>query len=146
MKPNYGERLKDFRRSLGLTLEKFAKTIGVSKATVINYEKNETVPDISTVGKMVSEFGLNVHWLITGESEMFLEKDKGRNGLSPMDLIQKLYPGIKIDDNLLEILEAAADPVFRNEMVIAVILAKQKYREYFADKTKNEGGNVIAQE
>jgi len=143
MRPTYGERLKNLRRSQGLVLEKFAKILGISKATVINYEKNETIPDIATVGKMMSEFGVDVHWLITGEGEMFLEKGKGGGELSRMDLIKKLYPGTKIDDNFLEILGAVEDPILRNEMAIAVILAKKKYHEYFAGKTQNEGSEVM---
>lgn len=138
MKQNYGERIKKLRLSRDLTLEKFAKRIGVSKATVMNYEKNETFPDIATLERMVVEFGAGGHWLITGKGEMFLEKDGEGNGLPRMAAIKKLFPHTKIDGNLLEILEAAGDPILRNEMAIAVILAKQKYQAYF-DKKEPEG-------
>ncbi len=139
MKQGYGDRIKELRLSQNLTLEKFAKKIGTSKATAINYEKNGTIPDISTVGRMVREFGLNSHWLITGKGDMILKEGKEGNDLSRADLIQKLYTGTKIDDNLLEILEAAEEPILRNEMTIAVILAKQKYADYFEKKSKNSG-------
>jgi transcriptional regulator with XRE-family HTH domain len=74
MKSEYGERLKIFRKSLGLSLDKFANRIGVSKATMINYEKGGTIPNIELISRMVTEFNLNFNWLITGKNESMIKK------------------------------------------------------------------------
>lgn len=39
-----GEEIKRFRKSKGLTQEQLAKIIGVSKRTILNYEKGEMIP------------------------------------------------------------------------------------------------------
>ena len=51
-----GERIKDVRNSLGLTLEKFGEKLGVTKS-------------------ICREFSVDYMWLTTGEGEMFVESD-----------------------------------------------------------------------
>lgn len=40
-----GEEIKKYRLKLGLTQEELAKKIGVSKNTILNYEKGGTIPE-----------------------------------------------------------------------------------------------------
>ena len=40
-----GDRIRINRKKLGLTQDQLAKKLGVSKRTIINYEKGETIPD-----------------------------------------------------------------------------------------------------
>lgn len=64
-------RVKEVRKSTGLTLEEFGKRLGVTKAAVSNIENgNRNVTDQMVVS-LCREFNVNENWLRTGTGEMF---------------------------------------------------------------------------
>lgn len=70
-----GERVKEVRKSLDLTLEKFGEKLGVTKVAISNIEKgNRNLTEQMTKG-ICREFGVDYIWLTTGEGEMFVETD-----------------------------------------------------------------------
>lgn len=70
-----GERVKEVRKSLGLTLEKFGERIGVSKATISNIENDNRNLTEQMTKSICREFSVDYMWLTTGEGEMFVESD-----------------------------------------------------------------------
>jgi SOS-response transcriptional repressor LexA len=69
---NFGERLILIRDSLGVKNQtKFAEKIGITQTSLSKYE-NGTVDIPDDVKLKISGFGINLHWLLTGEGEMFL--------------------------------------------------------------------------
>ena len=70
------ERIKRVRKAKGLTLEDFGKKIGISKSSVSMLERGVNNPSDQTVISICREWGVNEHWLRTGEGEMFLQKSK----------------------------------------------------------------------
>lgn len=70
------ERIKRVRKAKGLTLEDFGKKIGISKSSVSMLERGVNNPSDQTVLSICREWGVNEHWLRTGEGEMFLQKSK----------------------------------------------------------------------
>lgn len=73
----HGERVKEIRKTLGLTSEKFGEHLGVGKTAISGIEtgrRNLTEQMIKNIcktdwdGKMVNE-----EWLRTEEGDMFLE-------------------------------------------------------------------------
>ena len=75
-----GERVKEVRKSLGLTLEKFGERIGVGKTAVSKIERDEnglTAANAKSIGR---EYGVSEQWLLDGTGDMFLNNDA-----SPLD-------------------------------------------------------------
>ena len=68
-----GERIRDVRKTLGLTQQEFSDRIGVSRNSVASYETGVRTPLDSVVTLIVRTFNVNEHWLRTGEGEMFNE-------------------------------------------------------------------------
>ena len=70
-----GERIKEVRNSLGLTLEKFGDRLGVTKVAISNIEKGNRNLTEQMTKSICREFGVDYMWLTTGEREMFVETD-----------------------------------------------------------------------
>ena len=70
-----GERIKDVRNSLGLTLEKFGEKLGVTKTAISRLEKGERSLTEPMTKSICREFSVDYMWLTTGEGEMFVETD-----------------------------------------------------------------------
>ena len=69
------ERVKEVRKSLGLTLEKFGNKLGVQKSAISKIEKGENSLTDANIKAMCRECGVDYIWLTTGEGEMFVESD-----------------------------------------------------------------------
>lgn len=69
------ERVKEVRKTLGLTLEKFGDKLGIKKAAVSKIEKGENSLTDANIKAICREFSVDYMWLTTGEGEMFVETD-----------------------------------------------------------------------
>nr|DAV68904.1 MAG TPA: helix-turn-helix domain protein [Caudoviricetes sp.] len=68
-----GERVKEIRKGLNLTLEKFGERVGVTKQTVSRIENGvNNLTDQMTLA-ICREFSVNEHWLRTGEGEPYIK-------------------------------------------------------------------------
>lgn len=65
------ERIKELRKALGLTLEKFGDRVGVTKQTVSRIENGKNNVTDQMFKSIVREFNVNPEWLESGEGEMF---------------------------------------------------------------------------
>ncbi len=70
-----GERIKEIRKSLNLTLEKFGQKIGVTKTAISRIEKGERGCTEQMTKAICREFGVDYIFLTTGEGEMFIDSD-----------------------------------------------------------------------
>lgn len=70
-----GERIKEVRTSLGLTLEKFGDRVGVTKVAISNIEKGNRNLTEQMTKSICREFGVDYIWLTTGDGNMFVESD-----------------------------------------------------------------------
>lgn len=84
------ERVKELRKKLGLTLEKFGEKLGVTKQTVSRIENGVNSLTDQMFKSICREFNVNEEWLRNGTGEMFKP--------SPSDALYKL----KQDYNLSE--------------------------------------------
>jgi len=68
-----GDRIKEARIHKGYSQELLANKINVSKRTLINYEKNDKEPTVTTVQKIALELNINEWWLLVGKGGMLYE-------------------------------------------------------------------------
>ena len=66
-----GERVKEVRKALGLTLDKFDEKVGVKKQTVSRIENGVNNVTDQMVLSICREFNVNYDFLMNGEGEMF---------------------------------------------------------------------------
>lgn len=70
------ERVKILRKHLDLTQSEFGKQIGVSRDVISNLEYGRVAPTDLIINMICAKFGVDEHWLRTGEGEMFPEKSE----------------------------------------------------------------------
>lgn len=66
------DRLKQLRKTLGLTQQAFADKLGVKRNTVGQWECGINPLTDQTIFSICREFDVNKDWLRTGEGEMFV--------------------------------------------------------------------------
>lgn len=77
-----GERVKEVRKSLGLTLEKFGENLGVTKTAISNIEKGIRNLTDQMLKSICREYGVREEWLRSGEGEPFGAQTKNQRILS----------------------------------------------------------------
>ncbi len=70
-----GERVREIRKSLGLTLEKFGEKLGVKKNAISQIETGRNSLTDQMTKSICREFGVDYIFLTTGEGEMFVDSD-----------------------------------------------------------------------
>ena len=70
-----GERIREVRNTLGLTLEKFGNRLGVTKVAISNIEKGNRNLTEQMTKAICREFNVDYMWLTTGDGEMFIDND-----------------------------------------------------------------------
>ena len=65
------ERIKELRKTLGLTLELFGDKVGVGKSTISRIENGTNGLTEQMILSICREFNVNEEWLRTGSGEMF---------------------------------------------------------------------------
>lgn len=70
-----GERIREVRKALNLTLEKFGGKLGVGKTAISKLEKDENNLTEQMTKAICREFHVDYIWLTTGEGDMFLDAD-----------------------------------------------------------------------
>ena len=68
-----GERVKEIRKGLNLTLEKFGERGGVTKQTVSRIENGVNNLTDQMALAICRTFSVNEHWLRTGEGEPYIK-------------------------------------------------------------------------
>jgi transcriptional regulator with XRE-family HTH domain len=68
------DRIKELRKSIGISQPVFAKKISISKGYIANLELGQKIND-RIVKLICQEFNVNEDWLRTGNGTMFIEKD-----------------------------------------------------------------------
>lgn len=68
-----GERVKEIRSELDLTLEKFGEKLGVTKVAISNIEKGNRNLTDQMAKSICREYNVNYDFLMYGDGEMFDE-------------------------------------------------------------------------
>ena len=123
------ERIALVRKSLGLTQEKFAEQVGLSRNFMWMIESGTRVPSDRTISDICREFNVNETWLRTGEGEMFNQITRSE----------------KITSFLTEITEDEGDDFKRRfvEMLAELEPEDWKLLERMAELLQKKEGNPL---
>ena len=87
-----GERLLGYRTNIGMSQEKLAEKIGVSRQTISKWETNQSTPDFDKILPLCEVLGITTEELIKGEKEVKnaeLEEIKQENENAKKEYMQK---------------------------------------------------------
>lgn len=70
-----GERVREVRKNLGLTLDKFGERIGIKKSALSSIENGRSNLTDANIKAICREFNVDYIWLTTGKGEMFVDSD-----------------------------------------------------------------------
>lgn len=93
----HGERIKQLRTSLNLTLEKFGERVGVGKTAISKLEKNENRLSDQMIKSICREFNVNYDWLVYGTGDMFSELPQ-----TILDELCKQYDLDEVDRSIIQ--------------------------------------------
>lgn len=100
-----GERVREIRNALKLTLEKFGEKLGVTKVAISNIEKGNRNLTEQMAVSICREYNVNYDYLMNGEGEMFSDLPQ-----TVLDELCKQYDLDEFDKALVEMyIEFPAD-------------------------------------
>lgn len=123
------ERIKELRKALGLTQQKFADAIGVRQNTVAQYEMGRNPPNDTVITLICREFNVSEEWLRTGAGDMFQPKSRNEELLEFAEKVAEGDPG-SIQAQLLAVMARLTDEQWE---VLAQVAQK------FVDEAKSAG-------
>ena len=74
-----GTKLKSARKKCGLTQEKAAEAVGVSRQTISNWENEKSYPDIVSVIRLSSLYSVSLDELLKGDEKMMEHLEESTN-------------------------------------------------------------------
>ena len=74
-----GTKLKSARKKCGLTQEKAAEAVGVSRQTISNWENEKSYPDIVSVIRLSSLYSVSLDELLKGDEDMIEHLEESTN-------------------------------------------------------------------
>ena len=115
------ERVKEVRKTLGLTLQKFGERIGVTRGSMSNIENGNRNLTEQMTKSICREFSVDYIWLTTGDGEMFVDTDD--------DFIERIDRIMVGEDdarkNLFKaLLEASDEDIAAFQRIIDLIASK----------------------
>lgn len=117
------ERLKQLRKTLGITQQEFADKIGIKRNSYANYETGRNTPIDAIILSICREFNVNEQWLRTGEGEPFRERPLSEEvGYYVEDLLDYEGHGNPFYDAIIEMMKEYTELDEKSQAVI---------REYF---------------
>ncbi len=124
------ERIKELRKELGLTLEKFGERLGVTKVTISRLENGINNVTDQMFKSICREFDVSEEWLRDGTGEMFRTHDD-----ETAALVYNFLADAEKDDFCADLLELIRtyeqlDPESRQ-------LVQKSYRLLFEKNKKN---------
>ena len=93
----YGKRVREIRKNLGLTLEKFGQPLGVGKTAISNIENEERSLTDQMAKAICREYNVNYLWLTEGKGDMFT--------VTPDSIVDELAEDFHLDEMDKKIIE-----------------------------------------
>lgn len=136
----FGLRLRQFRKSLKMTLKDLENESCLSYSNIGRIERGEIFPSFEFLVDLRNKYNLNLNWFSTGKGKMLEEHF---NGSIPS--IKDIYPDIPDDEYAAELIKCLQVPVIYHFLVATFITLQKQHQnlidEYF-NKKEEENLNV----
>jgi|GEM_PF-3496820 len=73
---NFSARMETLRANSGLSKSEFCQKMGVTPQAYSKYMQGR-IPTTEVICSLIKNFGVNAHWLLTGEGAMFVDRITG---------------------------------------------------------------------
>lgn len=126
-----GERLKALRIALNLKQIELARDLNMNPSAVSQMESGRTKPSLETMVEIAQKYNADLHWLITGQGQMFTHTEGKSRQKSSWDKLQKM-----MNASLEEIVQAKQDMMDSEAVNFGVCgeIAAGEPLESFGDK------------
>ncbi len=126
-----GERLKALRNALNLKQIELARDLNMNPSAVSQMESGRTKPSLETMVEIAQKYNADLHWLITGQGQMFTHTEGKSRQKSSWDKLQKM-----MNASLEEIVQAKQDMMDSEAVNFSVCgeIAAGEPLESFGDK------------
>ena len=120
-----GKRIKELKITLKITTTEMAGKLNIPVRTIGSYERDEAQPGPKFLNALITEYGVNINWLLTGKGPMFISKKTELD----INYIAQTSEMLKLTNEemngLMDILETDAS----REMVLKFIEIKKGNKE-----------------
>jgi len=126
---NFAEKFKAVRMQAGISQDKLAVALGISKRTIRNYETGQTLPPSDRLPIIAKYFGVPIESLITEDEEFIAAayESSGRKGAREaqalVDEVSGMFAGGTLSDDDMD----AAMKAIQNAYWIAKEESRRKY-------------------
>ena len=120
-----GKRVKELKLVLKVTSAEMAKKLNIPTRTIGSYERDEAQPGPKFLNALITEYGVNINWLLTGVGEMFISKKTKLDINYIANVSEALNLTSEEMKGLMDILETDAS----REMVLKFIEIKKGNKE-----------------
>lgn len=87
-----GDRISLLIETLGISKKEFSSKVGISQGFLSQLISGQRTLSMETLSKISQLFRVNVHWLMTGEGEMFQpSSEELRKGIASMEDLRQLH-------------------------------------------------------
>lgn len=70
------QRLKRVRKILNKSQEDLARDLNITKQAISNMEHSKSSPSIALLTKLLTDYGININYIVAGVGEIFLASEK----------------------------------------------------------------------
>jgi transcriptional regulator with XRE-family HTH domain len=138
----FGQRLKEVRQQLKLLQKDFAASLEVSGSFLSEIEKGKANPGFDVLRKMYLIYNVNLHYLLGGQGEPFIDKTEA--SVSPSTAIghekEKLHELIFYIENApvvrYAVYEFFSNYLYKNKGMVEEDM--QKHKEYLLKKKQSD--------
>jgi len=114
---SFCDKIKALRKNVGISQEKLAGELGVTKRMIVNYENGTSLPPLDKVPKIARFFGVSIDSLLTDEEEFISQAQEtgggkgARDAAALVDEVSGLFAGGRLSDDdkdaVMEAIQAA---------------------------------------
>lgn len=115
------ERIKELRKTIGITQQELADKLGLKRNTIATYEIGKAIPSDRVISDLCNKYSVNEEWLRSGNGEMF-KQPSDEVGHYVEDLLEYDGVGNPFYDIIIEMMKKYQEMDEKSKLVI---------REYF---------------
>jgi len=91
-----GRRFREFREAQGMNQKEMAGVCTLTQSSITHFEKGRVIPGVRHLLRLSRRFGLNIPWLLYGESSKPWKKYNTRDDYVELETLYFNFPEIQL--------------------------------------------------